>query len=200
MKTRDLINAPLSTVMSMSKADLKKAITQMSMESNKRLAAFKRAGLSSPATVYMKKHGGKISAKKYKSLEGLREEYQRAAGFLKTETGTVSGYRAWQQKITNTLLERTGVDMSKLSESQKRRFWLAYSKLEELDAANVYGARYRTSVNEIYTAVRKGLRKKDIDSFVARMNTKIYEESSKNLFTDENDPFNLVDESENPFE
>lgn len=199
MKTSELINADLSKVMSMSKADLKRALTQLSMESNKRLVAFKRQGLTSPATAYIKKHGGKISATKYKSLKGMREEYQRAVGFLKTETGTIKGFAAWENKVAETLKTNTGIDYNALTPEQKKTFWKAYAKLEELDAANVYSAKYRTSVNEIYTAVKGGLKNKDIDALVNQMNAKIYEESTKDFMTGVNDPFSLIDDSDNPF-
>ncbi len=199
MKISELINADLSKVMSMSKADLKRALTQLSMESNKRLAAFKRKGITSPATAYIKKHGGKISATKYKSLKGMREEYQRAVGFLKTETGTIKGFTMWENEVAKTLKTNAGIDYNALTPEQKKTFWKAYSKLEELDAANVYGAKYRTSVNEIYIAVKDGLKNKDIDTLVNRMNAKIYEESTKDFMTGVNDPFSLVDDSENPF-
>lgn len=199
MKTSELINADLSKVMSMSKADLKRALIQLSMESNKRLAAFKRQGLTSPATAYIKKHGGKISATKYKSLKGMREEYQRAVGFLKTETGTIKGFAAWENKVAETLKTNTGIDYNALTPEQKKTFWKAYAKLEELDAANVYSAKYRTSVNEIYTAVKDGLKNKDIDTLVNQMNAKIYEESTKDFMTGVNDPFSLIDDSDNPF-
>lgn len=199
IKTSELINADLSKVMSMSKADLKRALTQLSMESNKRLAAFKRQGITSPATAYIKKHGGKISATKYKSLKGMREEYQRAVGFLKTETGTIQGFKAWEVRVAETLKTNAGIDYNALTPEQKKTFWKAYSKLEELDSANVYGAKYRTSVNEIYVAVKDGLKNKDIDTLVNQMNAKIYEESTKDFMTGVNDPFSLVDDSENPF-
>lgn len=199
IKTSDLIDAPLTKVMAMSKADLKRALTQLSMESNKRLAAFKRKGITSPATAYIKKHGGKISASKYKSLKRMREEYQRAVGFLKTETGTIKGFAAWESKVSKTLMDNAGIDYNALTPEQKKTFWKAYSKLEELDAANVYGAKYRTSVNEIYTAVKDGLKNKNIDALVNQMNTKIYEESSKNFLSGANDPFSLIDDSDNPF-
>ena len=199
MKTSELINTPISKVMSMSKAELKRSLIQLSMEANKRLAAFKRKGITSPATTYIKKHGGKISATRYKSLTGMREEYQRAVDFLKTETGTVKGFKAWENKIANTLKNNTGIDYNSLTAKQKKTFWDAYTKLEELDAANVYGAKYRTSINEIYTAVKGGLKSKDIDALVSKMNEKIYAESTHDFLSGINDPFNLIEDDDNPF-
>lgn len=188
----------LSKIMSMSRRDLAKATSVLTQASNKRLARMKKQGITTPATEYIKKHGGRFSTKG-KDVQQLREEFQRAKGFLESETSTIKGYRAWESKIAETLRTNAGIDYNALTEREKRKFWKAYSKLEELDAANVYGAKYRTSVNEIYTAVKSGLRYKDIDEFVTKMNDKIYEESTKNFMTGVNDPFSLIDDSENPF-
>ena len=202
-RVNDVMNYSLTKVMSMSRRDLAKATSVLTQAANKRLARFKNKKITTPATEYIKKHGGQFSTKG-KSVEQLREEYQRAKGFLESKTSTIKGFRTFENKISNTLKERTGINYDSLSEAQKRRFWQAYSKLEELDSANVYGAKYRTSVNEIYTAVKRGLRKKDIDKFVSDMNERIYKESTKNLFTEENDPFTNIDfsagEIQNPFD
>lgn len=56
----------------------------------------------------------------------------------------------------------------------------------------MYGARYRTSVNQIYDAVKGGLKLKDIDTFVSNLNEQIYAESTADFMTGENDPFNLI--------
>ena len=74
-----------------------------------------------------------------------------------------------------------GIDYNSLTETQKRRFWQVYAKLEETDQANVYGGNYRTSVREIYDAVKSGLRKKDIDSFVIELNKSIYASTKKDF-------------------
>lgn len=185
----------LTKVMSMSRRELAQATSVLTQASNKRLARMKKQGITTPATEYIKKHGGKFSTKG-KDVMQLRKEFQRAKGFLESETSTIKGYRRWENKIAKTLKDTAGIDYNSLTETQKRKFWKAYSKLEELDCANVYGAKYRTSVNEIYTAVKGGLKMKDIDNFVNSMNNKIYQESTADLFTGNNDPFTLV---ENPF-
>ena len=192
----EIQNYTLSHVMSMSRRDLAKATSTLAQAGNKRLARMKEKHITTPATEYIKKHGGKFSTKG-KDLEQLREEFQRAKGFLESETSTIKGYRAWEQKIAATLQDRAGIDYNSLTENQKRKFWKVYSKLEEMDSANVYGAKYRTSVNEIYTAVKGGLRLKDIDTFVTELNDRIYSESVSDMFANENDPYSLIDD--NPF-
>lgn len=197
-KLSEIREYSLSKVMSMSRRELAKATSTLAQAGNKRLKRFQEKNITTPATEYIKKHGGRFSTKG-KDLEQLREEFQRAKDFLSKETSTIKGFRSWENKIADTLKTNAGIDYNALTERQKRKFWKAYSKLEELDAANVYGAKYRTSINEIYTAVKGGLRYKDIDDFVANMNSKIYEESSKNFLSGVNDPFNLIDDSDNPF-
>ena len=117
---------------------------------------------------------------------------QRVKGFLESETSTVKGFRKWESKIAETLSATTGIDYNSLTATQKRKFWQAYSKLEEMDSANVYGARYRTSVNEIYTAIKGGLKSRDIDAFIADMNERIYAERTQDYMTGENNPFNYL--------
>lgn len=190
MRTYDILNYSLNHIMSMSKHDLELAVRQLSMESNKRLAAFKRNKVSSPAVTYIMKHGGKFSSKN-KNIYELREEFQRAKGFLETETGTIRGFRGWENKVANTLEQSTGIKYNELTEKQKSLFWQAYARLEELDQANVYGARYRTSVNEIYTAVKGGLKKKDLENFVTKLSGEIYTEDTAGFLTGENNPFEL---------
>lgn len=197
-KLSEVRDYTLTKVMSMSRKELAKATSTLAQAGNKRLKRFQEKNITTPATEYIKKHGGRFSTKG-KDVKALREEFQRAKGFLDSETSTIKGYRAWESKIAETLKTNAGIDYNALTEREKRKFWKAYSKLEELDAANVYGAKYRTSVNEIYTAVKGGLRYKDIDDFVSNMNKKIYEESSKNFLTGVNDPFSLIDDNDNPF-
>lgn len=190
-KVTEIQNYTLTKIMSMSRRDLAKAVSTLASAGNKRLARFKKAGITTPASTYIKKHGGKFSVAG-KNLYELREEMQRVKGFLESETSTVKGFRKWESKIAETLSTSTGIDYNSLTETQKRKFWRAYSKLEEMDSANVYGARYRTSVNEIYTAIKGGLKSRDIDAFITDMNNRIYAEHTQNYMTGENNPFNYL--------
>ena len=94
--------------------------------------------------------------------------------------------------MAQTLKENAGIDYNSLTELQKRKFWKTYSKLEELDSANVYGAQYRASINLIYDAVKGGLKLKDIDEFVNNLNNDIYMSNNAGFMSGENDPFNLI--------
>ena len=185
MKVSDILNTPLNKIMSMSREDLATYTRALVRESNKRLTNMKKRGITTPATAFIRKHGGKFSLRtrkgREKNVAELREEFQRAKGFIESETSTVRGFRTWETKVADTLKTNAGIDYNSLTETQKRRFWQVYAKLEETDQANVYGGNYRTSVKEIYDAVKSGLRKKDIDTFVIELNNNIYESTEKDF-------------------
>ena len=185
MKVTDILNTPLNKIMSMSREDLATYTRALVRESNKRLTNMKKRGITTPATAFIKKHGGKFSLRtrkgREKNVAELREEFQRAKGFIESETSTVRGFRTWETKVADTLKANAGIDYNSLTETQKHRFWQVYAKLEETDQANVYGGNYRTSVKEIYDAVKSGLRKKDIDTFVIELNKNIYESTEKDF-------------------
>lgn len=197
-KLSKIQNMPLSKLMSLSRADLETATRALVRESNRRLTVMKNKGLASPSTEYIKKHGGKFrtttrSGEK-KSVTELREEFQRAKGFLESKTSTVKGYREWEMKVGETLAKQ-GIDYMSLTPAQKRRFWQAFSKVEELDRANTLkgSANYKSTVNEVYNAVKKGLLKRDLDTFAKGLNDELYAESEKDF-----EGFLTI--SENPFE
>ena len=192
-KISEIRDISLSKIMSMSREDLVGVTRALVRESNKRLTNMRKRGLTTPATAYIKKHGGKFSLKtrrgREKNVAELREEFQRAKGFLESETSTVKGFRGWEKKVADTLKANAGIDYNSLTETQKRRFWQAYAKLEETDQANVYGGNYRSSVREIYDAVKSGLRKSDIDSFVVELSQSIYKSNKKDFAG----AFNLIE-------
>ena len=197
-KLSKIQNMPLSKLMSLSRVDLETATRALVRESNRRLTVMKNKGLASPSTEYIRKHGGKFrtttrSGEK-KSVTELREEFQRAKGFLESKTSTVKGYREWETKVGETLAKH-GIDYMSLTRVQKRRFWQAFSKVEELDRANTLkgSANYKSTVNEVYNAVKKGLLKRDLDTFAKGLNDELYAESEKDF-----EGFLTI--SENPFE
>lgn len=185
-KLSKIQNMPLSKIKSLSRVDLETATRALVRESNRRLTVMKNKGLASPSTEYIRKHGGKFrtttrSGKK-KSVTELREEFQRAKGFLESETSTVKGFKEWELKVGETLAKQ-GIDYLSLTPTQKRRFWQAYSKIEELDRGNVVkgNGRYNTVINEIYERVKKGLLKRDLDEFSIEVQTKIRGEMKKDF-------------------
>lgn len=190
-KISDILDLPLSKIMSMSRRDLAKTVSKLASAGNKRLVRLQKQNITTPASEYILNHGGKFSVAG-KNVAELREEFQRVKGFLESKTATVRGYKKWSSEMSKTLFKNTGINYDELTEDEKRIFWKAYSKLEELDYANVHDKRYRTSVNEIYDAVKGGLTKDDIESFVSKLNDDIYEERSAELFSGLQNPFNSI--------
>ena len=210
-KLSKIVNMPLSKLMSLSRADLLTATNALVRESNKRLTVMKKKGLKSPSTEYIKKHGGRFRTTTRrggeKSVKELRAEFQRAKGFLESKTSTVKGYREWEKGVAATLLDVTtdyamdtagnimldsngkpivlkaGIDYYSLTETQKRRFWQAFAKIEELDKANTFkgSANYKATVKEIFVAVKNGLLKREIDAFADLVNWERYNENEKDF-------------------
>ena len=193
-KISEILDLPLNKIMSMSRSDLAKTVSKLASASNKRLVRLQKQDITTPASEYILKHGGKFSVAG-KNVAQLREEFQRAKGFLESKTATVRGYKKWSAEMAKTLFKNTGINYDDLSEDKKRIFWKAYSKLEELDYANVHDKHYRTSVNEIYDAVKGGLTEDDIESFATKLNDQIYEERTKELFSGLQNPFTSVNKN-----
>lgn len=193
---KDILNFTPQHIYSLSRKELAKTVSILSSAGNKRLKRFSKKKITTPATAYIKKHGGKFSVAG-KNIQELREEFERVKGFLTSETSTARGFNKWESKMAKTLKENTGIDYNSLTETQKRTFWDAYAKLEENDSANVYGVKYRESVNTIYDAIKSGeLKRKNIDDWVKDISESIYENESMD-FLKKSSPFNVV--SENPF-
>lgn len=188
MKISELQEIPLSHIMALSKNDLQKLTSEVARYSNKRLKNLSERHMTTPATEFVKKHGGKFKATG--DIYALRAEFQRAQGFLKTETSTVKGFRRWESKITKTLKTNTGINYNKLSPTQKRKFWKAFSKLGELDINSIRGKNYNVAVNEIYDAIKGGLKLNEIDDYIINLSQKIYNNEIDNPFSGKNNPFN----------
>lgn len=201
-KLSQVKDMPISQVMSLSRSELIQATRTLTSAANRRLTTMKKHGIKSPSTEYIKRHGGRFSLRytkgkhkgEYKNVAQLREEFQRAKGFLESETSTVKGFRKWEKGVADTLAKQ-GIDYNSLTETQKRRFWQAFAKVEELDQANTLkgSANYKATVNEIFEAVKDGLLKRDIDAFARKLNDQLYSESKKDFV-------GSLALSENPFE
>ena len=68
------------------------------------------------------------------SRNELINEIRINRDFLLAETSTSIGYRDWQDEIANTLGRSEGFDYTRLTESQKRKFWDVYKDLEALSS------------------------------------------------------------------
>ena len=199
MTVQDILDMSPHKIYSMSTRDLKAVTSRLVSAGNKRLKRMSTKGISTPATAFIESHGGKFSVKG-KDLTATREEFLRIKGFLESETGTIKGYRKWESKVSSTLKQSTGIDYDSLTENQKRTFWKIYSKLEETDRANVYGAKYSESINTIYDRIKGGLKNEDIDDLVNEITEQNYKDIAGD-FLEKSSPFRLLDDDDElPFE
>ena len=93
-----ILDLPLEKIMSMSRRELAQTTSKLASAGNKRLKRFSQRNITTPATEYIKKHGGKFSVAG-KNVFELREEFQRVKGFLESETATVirNGKIKWRK-------------------------------------------------------------------------------------------------------
>ena len=93
-------------VSEMTRKELAKECYKLNSKLNKRIKrleqATKKDGILSPALKSVQDSGGKFSAKG-KTLNELRKEYARAKAFEKMETGTVTGARAFTNRMGKVL-------------------------------------------------------------------------------------------------
>lgn len=93
-------------VSEMTRQELAKECYKLNSKLNKRIKrleqATKKDGILSPALKSVQDSGGKFSAKG-KTLNELRKEYARAKAFEKMETGTVTGARAFTNRMGKVL-------------------------------------------------------------------------------------------------
>lgn len=130
MTQNELLNLDLDAMNKLSRSDLAKAVTTLGRNVNSRLNRFKRSGIESPATSYIERSGGKISARG-KALNELRSEFVRAKGFLQSQTGSIAGAVKVQNKVISQL-KNMGINISR---EQYNVFWKTYEKLKELKSS-----------------------------------------------------------------
>lgn len=150
-----ILKTPLKKLMSMSREDLAKETSKLVSAANKRLRRFEKAGITTPATAYVEKHGGRFSTAG-KTIEQLREEFQRLKGFFEAETSTRQGYNRWERRVASAIEERTGADYSALSPEEKSLFWKAYAHTEEANPDAVHGGNYSDTMEQIVEDIQNG--------------------------------------------
>lgn len=112
----------------LSRKELAKIVSRLSSTANKRLRRFEKHDITSPATEYVKRTGGKFSVKG-KNVDSLKKEYLRVKGFLESETSTITGAKKVRKDVINKL-KYLGVD---IKENQYDKFFKVYERLKEVD-------------------------------------------------------------------
>lgn len=87
---QSIMNMDISEFMELTRPQLRQAVARLGDAANKRIKRLQASGLPSPAMHEILESGGKISTKG-KSMNQLRAEFMRAAGFLKEQTSTITG-------------------------------------------------------------------------------------------------------------
>lgn len=139
-----IIDTPYEQWIKYDKDRLKKEVQQLGKLVNSRLRSLKQANLETPASSYMREHGGNITVKN-KGINELRAEFKRAKDFLDTKTGTVSGAREWQRKSLSRIEEQYGFS---LSIENFDLLWKTYEKAKVYDSS-LTAKEYKYEILEV---------------------------------------------------
>lgn len=125
MNINDILNMDISDISKLNRTELAKLVSQLGSASNKRLKRMESKDMTTPATMGIKRSGGKISVAG-KNVNELRSEFMRAKTFLSAKTSTQKGFKQVQKSIE----QRIG---GPLTPNQTKEFWQGYNKLMELE-------------------------------------------------------------------
>lgn len=153
-KVETILNLTPEALMAMSRRDLAKNVSILASAANKRLKRLDISGVYSPASEYVRTHGGNFSVAG-KNQNQLLIEFFRVQQFLESKTSSVSGAKRWQKKVqkevSKAIKARTqlagagGKAIEKavndiFNDPEKRKvFWDLYSRITaEYDVADKY--------------------------------------------------------------
>lgn len=170
MSTQQLIDMDINTFNSLTKTELSQVVSKIGATANKRIKSFQNANIQSPAYNAVNR-GGKITAKG-KSLNQLRSEYSRARTFLKSKTGTVSGYKKTRQS-TRTALAQSGVSVS---DEKMDEMLNVYEKLKDIDSSIADRRLKYKTMDEVGKMLDSGKNPDDITDFMINRINQLYEE------------------------
>lgn len=163
----DILNTPIDVFNSLRLPDLREAVGRLVSAANKRLRAFERKGLSSPAVEQVKDSGGKFSTRG-KNLNQLRAEFARARSFFQSATSSIRGAKKVENKVIDAL-KKAGVD---LSASNYDKFFKAYNRLKQLDPSIENKSLRYTYMRELASMMNDNT---DIDAVIQKMKKRISE-------------------------
>ena len=93
---------------SLSKSQLREAVSRLASAANKRLKRLEETNLTSPATLEVKDSGGKFGTRGKSEIE-LQVEYRRVSNFLRNKTSTVTGARKLENETRQELETKYGI-------------------------------------------------------------------------------------------
>ena len=99
-----LTNLSATQIKQYDRKNLAKIVTKLSSAANKRVKRLEKYGYNTPA-LRQSYRGGHFGSKG-KNLKQLRSEYKRVSSFLKSETSTVKGYKAFLNRLSKKFNEK----------------------------------------------------------------------------------------------
>lgn len=129
VKWKDIYNMSSAEFSRLDKDTLKIAIQRLARQANKRIRSFDDWGMTSPATKWVERTGGKFTVRG-KTFSQLRSEFARVRDFLSAETSTIKGFNELKHQVTTTLKREHDIE---LDEDDYEKVWKAYDIISEND-------------------------------------------------------------------
>lgn len=112
---------------------LRATVTAMASAVNKRLRAFQRRGITTPATNYITdRYGARISTQDLTKSE-LTAMYFELKGFGEAETSTVSGWNRVKEKVTERM-DKAGIEITDVDYED---YWSAFDEITKMNRNRV---------------------------------------------------------------
>ena len=108
----DIIRMEYDEFSSLSKSELRQAVSRLASAANKRVVRLNEVMAVSPAAMEAAESGGKFSTRGKSELE-LQIEFRRVSNFLTQNTSTVKGARLLEEQTRQDLKAVYGIDISK---------------------------------------------------------------------------------------
>jgi len=163
----DIMGMDWAVINRMSETDLRAISSRLNSAANKRMKRIEKSGLSkySPAYEHVKEKGN--FSTKGKDAVALKNEIQRATGFLQAKTGSVSGARAHRERVqeilsgspkvkasgpkgkTTTTAPAFDPQLDSMTKAQKKKLYGALDKLRESNAADVHNIGSDVIIREL---------------------------------------------------
>ena len=224
LSINDIMGMDWAVINKLSEKDLRALSSRLNSAANKRLKRIEKSGVEkySPAHAHVMEKG-KFSTKG-KDATALKNEIQRATGFLSAKTGSVSGARAHRERIREILsgtpkgkktTSQPAFDpqLDSMTKAQKKKLYGALDKLRESNAADVHNIGSDVIIRELRRTQLKD-RRMSADNLIKQLQEKypeLMEESEEKYAreqkeyqerTDEDGifrPLNADESSHNPF-
>lgn len=139
VSTEAIKQTDIETLNSWDRRTIARAVRRLADTANKRISAFEKKGIESPAFLNVMKSGGKFSTRG-KTVNQLRTEFIRARDFLKMKTSTQKGYERVKQDFFDRV-EATTAQKISLSDDELNKFWRIFDKTESDIAPFVTGSQ-----------------------------------------------------------